>query len=287
MLSSVDRVQLVVPDRSAAVKTWQSYFGAEQVDEGGSRTLNAHRTTVQAGTSLFEFLEPAGDGPVKSFADQWGQGLYGVVFSTADLGDMARHFGSEEVRFTEESGALILDPGATDGMPTTVVAETPRQAIGSVGHIYEVTNPVADWQNAAALYTRTFGLDPTKFSRISSPQYGYQGTLTLFDPPARLDRIEITQTSGGGAMDRFFQRRGPSLYMCYIEVDDVEALSSRLAEAGARFTVSAGQPDGTGLFIHPSSLFGMRMGVSVKDYAWHWSGRPELVPAKYGSPAPH
>ena len=287
MLSSVDRVQLVVSDRPAAVKAWQSLFGAEQVAEDGSRALNAHRTTVQAGTSLFEFLEPAGEGPVKTFAEQWGQGLYGVVFTTADVGDMARHFGSEEVQFIEEDGALILDPAATHGMPATVVSQTSRPAVGAISHLYEVTNPVADWQNTAALYTRTFGLDPTKFSRISSPQYGYEGTLTMFDPPAKLDRIEITQTSGGGAMDRFFQRRGPSLYMCYVEVEDVEALAGRLTAAGARFTASDGQPTGTGLFIHPSSLFGMLMGVSVSGYAWQWSGHPELVPATYASTGPH
>lgn len=46
MLSYVDRVQLVVPDRKAAVERWNVIFGAEQVSEDGSRFLNAHRTTV-------------------------------------------------------------------------------------------------------------------------------------------------------------------------------------------------------------------------------------------------
>ncbi|MGH2632594.1 MAG: VOC family protein [Tepidiformaceae bacterium] len=287
MLSYVDRVQLVVKDREAAVERWTTYFGAEKVGEDGSRAQNAHRTTVQAGTSLFEFLEPAGEGPIQNFAEAWGEGLYGVGFSSPDVGEMARHLGSESVAFTEEGGALILDPAATHGMPTTIVAEAEREPVGSIRHLYEVTNPVADWQDAAALYTRIFGLNPTMFSRITSPLYGYDGTLTLFDPPGRLDRIEVTETSGGGAMDRFFQKRGPSLYMCYIEVDDVTALGERLQAAGARFAPSEGQRPGTGLFIHPSSLFGMLMGVSVKDYAWHWSGHPELVPAQYGAPAPH
>lgn len=287
MLSFVDRVQLVVKDRDAAVERWATLFGAKKAGEDGSRVLNAHRTTVQAGTSLFEFLEPAGDGPVQRFAEEWGEGLYGAVFSTPDIGEMARHLGSEQVAFTEERGVLILDGEATNGMPTTIVPESERESTGSIRYLYEVTNPVEDWQDTAALYTRIFGLDPARFSRIGSPLYGYEGTLTLFDPPGRLDRIEITQTSGGGAMDRFFQKRGSSLYMCYIEVDDVTALGERLQANGARFTPSEGQRPGTGLFIHPSSLFGMLMGVSVRDYAWHWSGHPELVPAKYGAPAAH
>ena len=49
MLSYVDRIQMVVPDREAAVERWGALFGAEVVGEDGSRHLNAHRTTVQAG----------------------------------------------------------------------------------------------------------------------------------------------------------------------------------------------------------------------------------------------
>ncbi len=279
MLTRIDRIQLVVPDRAAAVRTWEAIFGAEKVGEDGSRFLNAHRTTVHAGESLFEFLEPAGEGPVQQFAARWEQGLYGVGFSTPSLLDMARHLDSHSAKFTEENGALCLAPGETHGMPTTIVEDTPRERVGNISFVYEVTNPVADWQDTAALYTRLFKLDPTKFSAIASKLYGYSGTLTLFDPPNRLDRIEITQTSGGGAMDRFFQRRGPSLYMCYVETDDVPALAERLRANNARFTDSEDRPPETGLFIHPSALFGMLMGVSRTDYAWVWSGRPELAGA--------
>jgi catechol 2,3-dioxygenase-like lactoylglutathione lyase family enzyme len=278
VLSRVDRVQLVVPDRMAAVRTWEALFGAEAAGEDGSRVLNAHRTTVQAGESLFEFLEPAGPGPVREFAERWGTGLYGVVFATPSLEAMGRHFGSQRVEFAEEGDRLIVAPDETQGMPTTIVEESPRAAVGAIRNVYEVTNPVADWQDAAALYTRIFGLDPVRFSAIKSGLYGYTGTLTLFDPPRRLDRIEITQTSGGGAMDRFYQKRGASLYMCYVETDDVPGLAAKLREHGARFTDSEDRPPETGLFIHPSALYGMLMGVSAKDYAWEWSGRPELVP---------
>lgn len=279
MLSYVDRVQLVVPDRAAAVETWKNLFGAEQIGEDGSRFLNAHRSTVQAGTSLFEFLEPAGEGPVQTWAEKWTQGLYGVGFATPSMLDMERHLDSQRVKFTKENGALYLPPDATHGMPAMVVKETMRSPAGIIRHLYEVTNPVADWQDTAALYTRIFGLDPTKFSPISSDLYGYTGTLTLFDPPHRLDRIEITQTSGGGAMDRFYQRRGPSLYMCYIEVDDVAELRKRLETHNARYADAEGRPADTGLFIHPASLYGMLMGVSKTNYAWVWSGRPQLAEA--------
>lgn len=277
MLTYIDRIQIVVPDREAAVAKWETIFGAVKIAEGGSRFLNSHRSTVQAGASLFEFLEPAGPGPVREWADKWGQGLYGVGFATPDIAAMARHFDSQAVRTVDEKGALYLEPGQTHGMPTMVVQEEKREPVGAIRFIYEVTNPVTDWQDTAALYTRMFGLDPVQYSPIESQLYGYKGTLTLFNPPQRLDRIEITQTSGDEAMDRFYKKRGPSLYMCYVETDDVPALAQRLRDANARFSDSEDRPPETGLFIHPTTLYGMLMGVSRTNYAWVWSGRPELA----------
>jgi catechol 2,3-dioxygenase-like lactoylglutathione lyase family enzyme len=281
MLSYVDRVQLVVPDRKAAVERWSALFGAEQVGEDASRYLNAHRTTVQAGRSLFEFLEPAGPGPIHEFRERWGQGLYGVGFSTPDPGAMAKRLEAAGVPVIDEKGQLFLRE-ARFGMPTVIVADEPRGYVGHIRCVYEVTNPVADWEAAARYYTDIFGLDESKYCPIESKLYGYRGTLTLFDPPHRLDRIEITQTWGGGAMDRFWQKRGDSLYMCYIETDDVKALEARLQASNLRYAPGEGRPDGTNIFIHPQTLFGMLMGVSKTNYGWLWSGRPELAGAGPG-----
>ncbi|PWB71915.1 MAG: hypothetical protein C3F15_11860 [Holophagae bacterium] len=284
MLSYVDRVQLVVPDRKAAVERWNVIFGAEQVSEDGSRFLNAHRTTVQAGRSLFEFLEPAGPGPVQDFRDRWGQGLYGAGFSTPDLGAIAKRLAAAGVPGVDEKGCLYL--GETRfGMPTVIVQDEHRDFAGHIRCVYEVTNPVGYWEAASSYYTEIFGLDQSKYCPIESKLYGYKGTLTLFDPPHRLDRIEVTQTWGGGAMDRFWQKRGDSLYMCYIETDDVTAMEARLQSANLRYAPGEGRPDGTNIFIHPQTLFGMLMGVSKTDYGWLWSGRPELAGAGPGDAA--
>lgn len=277
MLSRVERVQIVVHDRREAAQTWKELFGAEQVEECDSKIQNARRTTVQAGISFFDFLEPTGAGPVQEFASRWGEGLYGVGFATPDLLQMVRHFNSKDVRYQEDDGTLFLDPDQTHGMPAMVSQEREIEPVGDIRGLYEVTNPVRDWQETAALYTRIFGLDPTKFCHIESKRYGYTGTLTLFDPPNRLDRIEITQPGEGKAMDRFFHRRGASLYMCYLEMDDVGMLADRLRARGAQFASGDDRPADTGLFIHPSSLHGMLLGVSRTNYAWVWSGRPELA----------
>lgn len=277
MLHRVDRVLLVVPNRDTAVQRWERLFGAVQVGEYASSALGANVSVVQAGESEFEFLEPDGQGgPARTFANSWQQGLFGAGFSTLDRDALASHLESEGVEFAREGERLVLDASQTFGMPTVISPHRERERIGNISFLYEVTNPVPDWRAASDRYARIFGLDQSRFCRIKSDRYGYDGTLTLFDPPSRLDRIEITQTFGGGAMDRFFERRGPSLYMCYIEVEDVIGLGERLEANEARFAYAEGRPTGAGLFIHPSALFGMLMGVSATDYAWVWSGHPEL-----------
>lgn len=277
MLSRLDRIQCVVGDRAAAAETYRRYFGAEILRQGGSRLQNAHITVIQVGDSEVELLEPAGDGPVADFAAKWGEGLYGVGFATADLAGIEAKFQAFRVPYEEERGRLVIHGHEGHGMPTIISADVAREPVGWMRHIYEVTNPVPDAAATTKLYSTIFGLDDSRFCPIRSERYGYEGSLTLFNPPERLDRVEVVTTFGGGAMDRFFQKRGAGLYMCYAETDDVPTLASRLKASGARFAQGGDRPEETGLFIHPSALHGMLMGVSRTNYAWVWSGRPELA----------
>lgn len=286
MLTRLDRIQLVVDDRRTAAERFVALFGAQPVAEDASAFLGARRTILQAGESLVELLSPVADGPVRDFAARWGQGLYGVGFATPSLDAMAARLEANRVPFIAEQGAIYLRE-ARYGMPTVIVPEVPRQPVGDIRSIYEVTNPVPNWREAADYYTRIYGLEPTRFCPIRSQLYGYEGTLTLFDPPNRLDRIEITQTFGGGAMDRFFQRRGPSLYMCYLETNDVPLLEARLQSMGLPYAPAEGRPPGTNIFIHPRALFGVLVGVSRTNFAWLWSGRPELSGAPEDTPTIH
>jgi hypothetical protein len=164
-------------------------------------------------------------------------------------------------------------------MRTVLQASEQREKVGLITGLYEVTNIVADHEEAATFYAGIFGLDQSRFSPIKSGHWGYGGTLTLFDPPARLDRIEITQTNDPEkSMGKFFGKRGNSVYMCFAETPDLGPLRERLDSLGARYTPA---PEGPGsLFIHPTALCGMLMGISVTNEAWRWSGRPDLAPAR-------
>jgi len=278
MLRRVDRMLLAVRDREAAADSFRAVLGAERVREGTSRLLGARRTVVQAGISEFELLEPSGEGPVKAHLERWGEGILAVGFSTADLSGLGSRLSQRGVSHSEEDGRLWIASDQTPGMNILLSPDEERSPVGLINWLYEVTNIVDDHQRAAAFYADAFGLDPAKFSPIHSDRYGYTGQLLLFNPPQQLDRIELTQiTEPSLAMGRFAAKRGQSIYMGYVETDDVAAIQRRLEERDARYDGRSDDSNPEGLFIHPTALHGMLMGVSRTNLAWSWSGRPELA----------
>lgn len=277
MLERVDRMLLAVRDRAAAVETFASVLSARKVRDDEVRLFSARRAVVQVGESQFELLEPAGDGAVASHLDRWGEGIFAAGFSSGKLSALAGRLRQQGVSFAEEGDQIFIEPGQTRGMRMVISPAAAREPVGFITWLYEVTNIVKDHQEAARFYADAFDLDSKRFSPIASEQFGYAGTLTLFDPPARLDRIELTQiTQPSLAMGRFFARRGPSVYMCFAETPDARPIRERLDERGGRYA-RQGDYDAGGVFIHPSALHGMLMGISITNKAWLWSGRPELA----------
>ena len=278
MLTRLDRMLLAVRDREAAADTFCDILGAERVREDTSPLLGALRTVVQAGISEFELLEPAGEGPVAAQLERWGEGIFAAGFAAADVPALAARLSARGIEHSEENGRLFIAAGQTRGMNTVISPDVSRSPVGLIRYVYEVTNIVDDHESAAAFYADIFGLDASRFSPIHSERYGYTGTLTLFNPPEQLDRVELTQiTEPSLAMGRYYARRGQSVYMCYVETDDVQAVQRRLQARGARYAGRSDDPNPEGLFIHPTALHGMLMGVSRTNLAWAWSGRPELA----------
>ena len=277
MLKRVDRIQIAVRDSAVAERAVIEVFGGELLRRDDLPILRAKRSTLQVGSSLIELLAPDGAGPIADFIAKHGDGLYGAGFSVDDLDAAARHLDANGVRFERASGQLYLDPQATFGVNAVLSTHHERNPVGAIKWIYEVTNVVGDWRAASDRYAKIFNLDAAKFSPIASPEFGYTGTLTLFNPPERLDRIEISQiTDYDKAMGRFHRKRGDSLYMFFVETDDVDALATRLEARGSKFAPrprdKAGMPE---LFIHPSAFNGVLVGVSRTEHAWTWSGDPE------------
>ncbi|MCG6953785.1 MAG: hypothetical protein LJE90_15555 [Betaproteobacteria bacterium] len=283
LLERVDRMQLAVNDRTAAEDTFARLFGAERARLDESAYLNAWRTVLSIGESELELCEARGPGIVRDFVERWGEGLLCAGYAAARVDALAAHLDAIGAPYLREGDQLYLPGTTTAGFPMVISPLAERARVGPVSFFYEATNTLdSDWRAVADLYTKLFQLDPTKFSPISSARFGYEGTLTLFDPPARLDRIELSQTFGDrpSAMRRFVEKRGgDSLYMCYLETDDYDALQRRLLEGGATLIPRGAsiETERDGCWVHPKSLHGLLLGISRESLAWEWSGRPERV----------
>ncbi|MEX2247733.1 MAG: VOC family protein [Dehalococcoidia bacterium] len=279
MLEHVDRMQLAVRDRDAAARTFIEAFGAEPAGDDEVRALGAQRRTVHAGTSEFELLEPSGDGPVRDYLEAWGEGLFAAGFSTKDVAGLAARLDAKGVRYAGERGQLHIAPDQTPGLRMVISEAVARPMVGLVRYLYEATNLIEDHKSAADFYADRFGLDASRFVPIASEQYGYAGQLTMFDPPGRLDRIELSQiTDPQRPMGRFMTRRGGQcLYMCYCEAEEIRPIAERLEKRQMRYAGRRpNDPDPAGIFVHPSGLHGVLMGISRTNLAWSWSGHPEL-----------
>ncbi len=283
MLERADRMLLAVRDRDRATDTFVRLLGARPAREEQSAYLGARCSVVSLGESEVELCQPDGPGAARDFLERRGEGLLAAGYSTSRPDELAARLDARGVRFTREGDRLHVPAAATGGFPMAISRTAERPRVGSLGFFYEATHALdTDWREAAARYADLFGLDAARFSPIASERFGYQGTLTLFDPPARLDRIELSQTDAGrpGAMRRFVEKRGGSgLYMCFAEAHDFDGLKQRLLQAGAQFAARGGDvaAERDGLWVHPKSLHGMLLGVSRASFAWTWSGRPGLV----------
>lgn len=282
MLKRTDRVLLAVRDRKSAARNFIDLLGAQVARETTSAHLGVDRTVLAIGESEFELCQPVSNGPISRHIERWGEGLYAGGVSTADLGAMQKHLDAEKVRTVVEGDQVFLDPEQGFGAPIVVSQHRERpKAPGPVNYLYEFTNALnSDWRKASAYYTRIFGLDPSRFHPLNSHKWGYEGTLTLFNPPERLDRIELSETHDTNfAMGRFVAKRGDSLYMCFVDANNVPEIVERLQRAKARWTPRTPREasERHGLFVHPSALNGLLLGVSRRSLAWEWSGRPDLI----------
>ena len=224
--------------------------------------------------------EPDGVGAAAEFLKQTRGGLFAAGLATADPALLRSHLTARGVEVAQAGAQLLLGADALGipGLRAVISPQAEREPAGLLGQLYEATLLCPEWKRSAEHIAEQFGLDSRRFVPIRSAEYGYEGVLTLFHA-ARLDRIEVvTPFEALKTMGRFFERRGPSFYMCYAESDDTAALRARLvAYAPEHWT---GPHEGVmpdNLFIHPAALSGLLLGVSRRSFAWTWSGSPERV----------
>lgn len=274
---------MAVPDRSATARRWKTLLGAEPSGEDRVACLAALRSRLRLGNGFVELLEPDGVGPLADAVAERGGHLFAAGAATDDLDALVAHLRGQGIEAPVEGGQAFVDPAAAGqvGLRIVLSRDEELEAVGDVDFFYEATLLVAGAASAAARCAAIFALDEGAFVPIESEQYGYAGTLTLFDRE-RLDRFEvITPDEPAKTMGRFFARFGESFYMAFAESHALPAIESRARELGSGITAVPPSQGRSGaadtLFLHPPALGGVMLGLSRPTQAWQWSGHPERV----------
>ena len=284
MLRRIDRVQLAVPDADMAAKGWISLLGAEEAGWDKVQGLGARRLRLRLGVGVIEFLVPDGAGRIAEAVAKRGAHLYAAGASTPDIEGLSQHLREKDVEPLAEAGQLHLDEKETgiSGLRVVISPDEVLPPVGDIDFLYEATLLSGETEAVTRKLNDLFGLDERNYCEITSTNFGYRGTLTLFEKN-ELHRFEVIQpTVEGTTMHRYFSKFGQGLYMAFAETTKINLIQQRAQDAGAGFTLdrpeerSADLPSDQ-LWLHPKSLGGMMLGLSRPSMAWSWSGRPERV----------
>ncbi len=284
MFNAVDRILVAVRDLDNAEANYRNVLGATVVGDVDSAHLNCRIRRMAVGVSEVELCTPLGPGLVQTRLDQFGEGLLFGGVTTGNLDGFAALLDSKGIAYVEADGRIYPDQDKLYGLPLAVSASPvspPVRAGGPVEFLYELTMVLkSNWRDVAQCYADSLGLDRKNEVDITFARFGYEGTLMKFHPD-HLDRIELSEAHDPAfPMGRFSAKRGDAFYMCYVQTDDLADIIARLERHGHRWTRRTDTPvEQDGLWINPSALNGVLMGVSRSSLAWGWSGKPELVQA--------
>jgi hypothetical protein len=281
MLERVDRIQLAVADAADAALAFQDILGAEPAREETSDYLNARRTVLTPGTSEVELCAPLGAGIARAHLDRWGPGLLTAGFSVVSVAALRAHLFSEGVDFTKEGEQTYLEPTETAGM--RVVVSPGRDLAAARAHQPSLRGDqhagVAVGGGRQALCAP---LRPGSLTLLAN----YQRALRLHRHPHPLRPARPPGSHRDLPGDPAGHRDGPlgrpaRRLALHVLRRDRRRGRRRAAPhpPGRALHPRGGDPaaERDGLWIHPSALSGLLLGISRTTVAWEWSGQPERV----------
>lgn len=281
MLNGIDRIVVAVADLDMAVRNYESILDAKLVREWRSGHMGARVAEMRIGGSIVELCAAESEGPVsRKLSDREGLVYGGVCVN--NLLEYEEHLIGLGLNYAKEAGRLYIPASELYGLPLLVV-EGDKVIDNSPGilvtHLYELTVVLnTKWEVVADQYSRRIGIDRDYEVPITFDRFGYTGTLMKFSPD-KLDRIELSEAHDERfAMGRFSRKHGDGLYMCYIETNNLAEIIKRLEARNGKWTRRTTEAvERDGLWIHPSMLHGVLLGVSRTSLAWGWSGDPARI----------
>ena len=107
----IDHVGIVVKDLEAGLKTFKDHFGfnADPSRGGEVERLGIKNAFVPVGDSDLEFIQPiSGQGPVATFANERGEGMFLLSIAVDDVAAAVEHLRSLGYRAGDPAGGVAF-----------------------------------------------------------------------------------------------------------------------------------------------------------------------------------
>jgi hypothetical protein len=251
---------LATDDPKGVTAGWRTVLGAELLSETFEPALGARRVTLAVADGYVDLLVADGGGIVSDAVARLRSHFFAasVLASQDAFASIMNKAGAKAITLSD--GSLFLNEEVL-GVPRMALllrqGEVPARRVGIVDSWYENTMLVDDPDAAIASLTALLDLDRSIFVPMDDERWGYTGWLTMFTK-GELPRFEIINPHDPSLpMGRFYQKRGPSLYMAFAECAALSEVSQRLESAGVKHIVDADDKGPHTAFVPPVSIGGV------------------------------
>jgi catechol 2,3-dioxygenase-like lactoylglutathione lyase family enzyme len=103
---------IAVKDLNSVRKIYEDSFGCELYGEFDIRELNARCARYRVGQVFIDLISPSGEGPVKQFIEEVGDGPFEIKFKVEDINQTAAFFSKQKIKAEKEviaENRLLVD----------------------------------------------------------------------------------------------------------------------------------------------------------------------------------
>jgi hypothetical protein len=254
MLTDLDRIVIAARYRWPVVRALRRVLDAEVVGRDHLPFWSAVRTTLRAGVSEIEVLEPKGVGAVADFIGRRGPGLFAVGFASTDLEKYRAHLKSHAVFFEEHERQLFLKSDKGVDLPGLNLVITPareREPAGLLQRLCSATLLHRAVKRVGAL-VRILGVRSSRLSKVRQAMPGFTGTVIHLGEGLTSHLAVLAPRGNATPIGQFFFRNGPGIYVASAISEKLAAIRARLASLDH----AAPAQSADGLLLIPSRLLG-------------------------------
>jgi hypothetical protein len=230
LLTELDRIVIASRDGRQVVQGLCRVLGAEVIGQDQLPVWSAARTTLRAGVSEIEVLEPRGVGALADFMGRRGQGLFAVGLASADPEAFRAHLRAQGALFEQHGRQTFLTADKGVDLPQLNLVVTPaeeREPAGLLQRLWSATLLHHSLEGDHGLI-RVLGERVSDVSEVRPTSSRLGATVIQFGT-RRSSRLSILSPRGRDTpIERFFVRYGGGVYMASAISAELGAIDERL-----------------------------------------------------------